>query len=115
MIRDTPLGALMIGIAGVVVACAAPSAATGFDRSACKASVVLLDEPARVFAAPRADSALVAVLEPKAAVYLCGPQTRWVAVLYPRPGERSDCTRRPAAAPCPAGWLATLPRHTVPD
>jgi hypothetical protein len=108
--------ALAVTAASVMAAaCGGTPTAPAFDRSACAATVVLLDEPVDVLAAPRADAKVAATLKAGSAIYLCGKQTRWPAVLYPRSGERSDCTRRPEAAPCPVGWLVTVPRHTVPD
>ena len=102
-LRAATLAMIIGGCAGAEFAAGTPGALP--DRTSCEKEASLLAEAADVHAAPAAESALVAHLAAGRFVYRCERRGEWLGVMFPREGERIDCSRRPAGKACPLGWV----------
>lgn len=113
-------GCVWLSVAG----CAAhlPEASEGtpppvaVDRKACSQDAVRLSGTIGVLDSPSPAAVKVTELHPDQPIYLCGENGAYQAVMFARPGEPTDCSRREADArgglpPCPTGWVkAPVPR-----
>jgi len=63
-----------------------------------------LSRPTEVRVAPSPDAALIETLQPGRFVYRCETVGGWSGLMYPRPSEPVDCTRRAAGNACAGGW-----------
>ncbi|UEM02818.1 hypothetical protein JL101_023025 [Skermanella rosea] len=86
------------------------------DRKACLEDTVRLSAKVDVLDAPSPAAAMVTKLHPDQPIHLCGESGAYQAVMFARPGEPNDCSRREADVraslpPCPTGWVsAPVPR-----
>jgi hypothetical protein len=82
---------------------AAALAGTGIMRH-CEREAVALGANTTIYARPNARSPVAATRPKGGFVYRCETRGAWRRLVFPRPGERVDCSRRAAARPCASGW-----------
>lgn len=100
----------IVGSAAVValaVAGVSPSSADddGSFPSSCETEAVRLIDATPAFRSATADAPSFTTLGAGHFIYLCEVRRGFVRVVFPRSGERIDCTAREEANACPNGWL----------
>jgi len=90
----------------LAVAGAAPSSADDEGRwpAACEREAVRLIDATPLFRSAADDGPSFETLGSGRFVYLCEVRRGFVRVVFPRVGERVDCTARAEADACPSGW-----------
>ncbi len=74
-------------------------------RSSCGLEAELLVKPAFSYEKPVESKLGVTILESGRFIYRCGKRNGWVAVMYPKMGEKVDCNYRDDKNQCPIGWV----------
>ena len=74
-------------------------------RNSCKEEAELLVDPVVVYEQPIESGYEETVLESGRFIYRCKKHGGWMAVLYPRSGEKIDCSYRKKNQQCPLGWV----------
>ncbi len=75
------------------------------DRSLCAREAEQLTDQVYSFENPNEVTHSSVVLEAGRFIYRCGKRDEWNSVIYPREGEKIDCSYRSDEQQCPFGWI----------
>lgn len=74
-------------------------------RSFCAQEAELLINPVNSYEKPIESKLGVTILQSGRFIYRCEKRIGWMAVMYPRIGEKVDCKYRDDKYQCPIGWI----------
>ncbi|MCP5242926.1 MAG: hypothetical protein H6940_05755 [Burkholderiales bacterium] len=74
-------------------------------RNTCLLEAEQLTKPAIVYSNQRNPRFETITLKPGHFIYRCEKQANWMIIMYPRSGEKIDCSYRNIENLCPVGWV----------